>query len=148
MDIRPIRTEAEHEAALREIARLCDAPDNSPEADRLEVLSLVVEAYEKDRWPIEEEKDPIEILKYLIETGRSQQELAEILGSASRASEVLAKKRALTIEMIDKIGKGWSVPVALLATPYALAKPKAPVKAKRKLSRRSRTQRGLRKKAA
>lgn len=135
MNIRPIRNDADHEAALREIDRLWGAPDDSPAADKLDVLATLVEAYEKDRWPVETKKDPIELLHYLIdEAGHTQQELAEVIGSRPRASEILNRKRALTIEMVDKISKAWSVPVALLATPYKVAK--ATKKAKAKVKRR------------
>ena len=140
MDIRPIRTDADHEAALREISRLWDAPEGSDEADKLDVLATLVEVYEGNRWPIEEKKDPIELIKYLIdETGRSRRDLASIIGSQSRASEILARKRALTIDMIDKISRAWNIPVKLLAVPYAIAKTTKTIK-----TRRSKVSIGLR----
>ena len=138
MDIRPIRNDADHEAALREIDRLWGAPDDSPDTDRLDVLATLVEAYEKDRWPIETKKDPVELLRHLVdEAGHTQQELADIIGSRPRASEILARKRALTIDMIDKISKAWSIPVALLAVPYSVVKPAKRAKTKGKNQRLS-----------
>jgi len=120
MDIRPIRTDADHEEAIREIERLWNAAKGSREADIVDVLATLVEVYEKARWPIEE-SDPVDILKYAIdEMGHTQAELAHIVGSRSRASEILARKRALTIEMIDKISNAWGISRGLLAVPYAL----------------------------
>ena len=148
MDIRPIRTDADHEAALREISRLWDAPDDSEDADKLDVLATLVEAYERQRWPIETKKDPVELLHYLIEeAGHTQADLAGVIGSKPRASEILGRKRALTIVMIDKISKAWEIPVALLAMPYEVAKPKAKA-AKKTRTARGRILRGVRKKAA
>jgi len=133
--IRPIRNDADHEAALREIDRLWGAPKGSPDADRLEVLATLVDVYEDERWPIREAA-PIEVLRYLIEDGgHSQAELAEIIGSRPRASEILSRKRALTIEMIDKICKAWRLPHSLLAVPYKLADAAPAKKAARKKNR-------------
>ena len=120
MEIRPIRTDADHKQAIREIERLWNAPKGSREADIVDVLTALVEVYEKARWPIKE-SDPVDILKYAIdEMGRTQAELAQIVGSRSRASEILARKRASTIEKIDKISNAWGIPKGLLAIPYAL----------------------------
>src|SRR5215210_3529960 len=110
MDIRPIRTDEDHAAALREIERLWGAPAGSPEGDKLDVLATLVDAYETGRWPMAD-TDPVAVLRFAIdEMGYSQSDLAAILGSHSRASEVLNRKRALTIEMIDKISKAWRIP--------------------------------------
>jgi HTH-type transcriptional regulator / antitoxin HigA len=136
--IRPVRNDADHEAALQEISRLWGAPAGSPDADRLEVLATLVDAYEDERWPIKE-ADPVEVLHYLIEDGgHTQAELAEIIGSRPRASEVLSRKRALTIEMIDKICKAWRLPHSLLAVPYGLAAPAKPTKAKKVVRKKNR----------
>ena len=85
------------------------------------MLLALVEIYEAKRWPIEIDQtfDPIDVLRYAIdELGHTQAELAELLGSRSRASEVLSRRRALTIEMIHKIGEAWKIPADLLARPY------------------------------
>lgn len=122
MSIRPIRTDADHAAALAEIERLWDAPEGTPDADRLDVLTTLVDAYEAQRWPTEA-SDPIDLLRFAIdEIGHSQTELAVAIGSRARASEILSRKRALTIEMIDKISRAWGIPRGLLAIPYSLAK--------------------------
>jgi HTH-type transcriptional regulator/antitoxin HigA len=123
MDIRPIRTETDHKAAVREIEKLWDFPKGSPEADRLDVWATLVDAYERGHCPVSA-SDPIEVLRYLVgEAGHTQAELAQLLGSKSRASEILNRKRALTVEMIHRISKAWKIPASVLAVPYPLAKP-------------------------
>jgi HTH-type transcriptional regulator / antitoxin HigA len=123
MDIRPIRTDEDHRAALAEIAACWGAPEGSEGADKLDVLVVLVESYEDRRWPIEPAArfDPIDVLHYAIdELGHTQTELAELLGSRSRASEILGRRRALTVEMIHKIGEAWKIPADLLVRPYAI----------------------------
>jgi len=123
MDIRPIRTDEDHRAALAEIENYWGAPEGSEEGDKLDVLLALVDVYETKRWPIEIDADfdPIDVLHYAIdEFGHTQAELAELLGSRSRASEVLARRRALTVEMIHKIGEAWKIPADLLVRPYKI----------------------------
>jgi HTH-type transcriptional regulator / antitoxin HigA len=99
------------------------APEGTEEGDRLDVLLALVEIYETRRWPIEinETFDPVDVLRYAIdELGHTQAEFAELLGSRSRASEVLSRRRALTVEMIHKIGEAWKIPADLLVRPYKL----------------------------
>ncbi|PXW65973.1 helix-turn-helix domain-containing protein [Methylobacterium sp. B4] len=120
MNIHPIRTEADLTQALQEIDRLWGAPAGTPEGDTLDVLATLVEAYERAHHPVPE-SDPVEILQFAIgEMGRSQVELAELLGSRSRASEILNRKRPLNLEQIRKIAEAWSLPIATLAKPYRL----------------------------
>lgn len=123
MEIRPIRTDQDHRAALAAIEACWGAPEGTEEGDKLDVLLALVDIYEAKRWPIEinETFDPIDVLQYAIdELGHSQVELAELLGSRSRASEVLSRRRALTVEMIHKIGEGWKIPADLLVRPYKI----------------------------
>jgi HTH-type transcriptional regulator/antitoxin HigA len=125
MDIRPIRTDEDHRAALAAIEACWGAPEGTEEGDRLDVLLALVDIYEARRWPIQidETFDPIDVLQYAIdELGHSQAELAELLGSRSRASEVLSRRRALTVEMIHKIGEGWKIPADLLVRPYKIGR--------------------------
>ncbi|ACL62065.1 helix-turn-helix domain-containing protein [Methylobacterium nodulans] len=121
MDIRPIRNDTDHAEALKEIERLWGAPLGTPEGDKLDVLATLVEAYENEHHPVEA-ADPVEILRFAIEDmGRSQAELAELLGSRSRASEILNRKRHLTLDQIRAISEAWKLPIAALAAPYRLA---------------------------
>jgi HTH-type transcriptional regulator/antitoxin HigA len=87
------------------------------------VLVALVESYEARRWPIDEHEnfDPIDVLNHAIdELGHTQAELAELLGSRSRASEILARRRAVTVEMIHKISEAWKIPAGLLVRPYRI----------------------------
>ncbi|MCW5720020.1 MAG: transcriptional regulator [Devosia sp.] len=121
MDIRPIRSDEDHAEALAEIERLWGAPVGSPDGDKLDVLATLVEAYEETRWPIEA-PDPVDVLRYAIsDLGHSQAELAELLGSRSRASEVLNRRRALNVDMVHKISTKWHIPADILVRPYHLA---------------------------
>ena len=123
MEIRPIRTDEDHRAALAEIEACWGAPEGTEEGDKLDVLVALVEVYEAKRWPIEtnDSFDPIEVLRYAIEElGHSQGELGKLLGSRSRASEVLSRRRALTVEMIHKISQAWKIPADFLVRPYKL----------------------------
>src|SRR5271166_506520 len=121
MDIRPIRTDEDHRAALDEIEACWGTPEGSDEGDKLEVLVALVEVYEAKRWPIETDESfgPIDVLRYAVEElGHTQAELAELLGSRSRASEILSRRRALTVDMIHKISEAWKIPADLLVRPY------------------------------
>ena len=122
MDIRPIHSDDDHAAALAEIERLWGAPVGSADGDKLDVLATLVEVYEEKRWPIGG-ADPVEVLQYAIsDLGHSQAELAELLGSRPRASEILSRDRALTVEMIRKISTKWRIPADVLVQPYRLRK--------------------------
>jgi antitoxin component HigA of HigAB toxin-antitoxin module len=119
VDIQPIRNDEDHRAALAEIERLWGAPAGTDEGDKLDILTVLVEKYEENRWPIEEpDWDPVDVLHYAIdELGHTQAELAELLGSRSRASEILARQRALTVAMIRTISENWKIPAQLLIRP-------------------------------
>jgi HTH-type transcriptional regulator/antitoxin HigA len=122
MEIRPIRTQADCDAAVAEIERLWDAEPGTDDGDKLDILATLVEKYENERWPIDTSRvDPIDMLNYLIsEGGHTQAKLSELLGSRSRASEILNRRRALTVEMIHNISTEWRVPAGLLIKPYRL----------------------------
>jgi HTH-type transcriptional regulator / antitoxin HigA len=124
VNIAPIRNDPEHRAALAEIEKLWRAPEGSDDAIKLDLLATMVERYEAARWPIPSPKwDPVGVLQYAIaEMGHSQAELAQVLGSRSRASEILSRRRALTTEMIHKIHVAWKIPAELLIRPYKLRK--------------------------
>ncbi|QCK85188.1 transcriptional regulator [Phreatobacter aquaticus] len=119
MDIRPIRSDDDHRSALAEIDRLWDAAPGSPEADRLDVLATLVERYEDLHHPIDP-ADPVETIKaHMAWTGRDQSDLAALLGSRARASEILSRKRTLTMDMVRKLTKVWGIPAEPLIEPYA-----------------------------
>jgi HTH-type transcriptional regulator / antitoxin HigA len=122
MEIRPIRTEADCDAAIAEIDRLWKAEPGTDDGDKLSILAILVEKYENERWPVDTSRlDPVDMLNYLVtDAGHTQAELAELLGSRSRASEILSRKRALTVDMIHKISTAWKVPAELLIKPYRL----------------------------
>ena len=114
MEIQPIRTNADHEAALARIEALWDARPGTPEHDELEVLSVLVSAYEDEHWPVLP-PDPVDAIKFHMEqNGFRQKDLAGVIGSASRASEVLNRRRPLTVEMIKALHAAWSVPLESL----------------------------------
>ncbi|MEH2367863.1 helix-turn-helix domain-containing protein [Nostoc sp.] len=118
MELRPIRTQADYQEALREIELLFDAVPNTPECDRLDVLSTLVEAYEKTHFPIEK-PDPIEAIQYYMDTrGWSRRDLESCLGSRARVSEILSRKRSLTLEMIRKLNQELGIPAEILIQPY------------------------------
>jgi HTH-type transcriptional regulator/antitoxin HigA len=122
MEIRPIKNDTDHAAALAEIANLWNAAANSEDEDKLDLLSTLVEKYEEARWPAVDASDPIDLLHFAIsDLGHSQAELADLLGSRSRASEVLNRRRALTVEMIRTISEAWKIPADLLVKPSLVA---------------------------
>ena len=123
MTIRPIRTDADHRAALVKIEKLWGAASGTPEGDKLDVLATLVETYEERRWPLASRRrfDPIDVLRYAIEElGHTQAELAKIIGSRARASEILARRRPLTLQMIQKISAAWKISADLLVRPYRM----------------------------
>ena len=120
MEINPIKTDEDHREALKEIDRLWNAPEGTPEGDRLDVLGTLVVAYEQKRWPVEP-LDPVDsIIGHMDLSGRTQADLARLLGSRSRASEILGRKRPLTLAMIHKLHNEWRIPAELLIRPYKL----------------------------
>jgi HTH-type transcriptional regulator / antitoxin HigA len=122
MEIRPIRNDDDHSAALREIGKLWGALPGTEDGDKLDILATLIEKYEESRWPNVDASDPVDLLNYAIEElGHSQAELAELLGSRSRASEVLNRRRPLTVEMIHKISQAWKIPADLLVRPSRVA---------------------------
>jgi HTH-type transcriptional regulator / antitoxin HigA len=106
MQIRPIRNDKNHRAALAEIEKLWGASIGTPEGDKFDVLVTLVETYEERRWPLKSRRrfHPVDVLNYAIEElGHSQAELADILGSRSRASEILARRRSHHNQLGDRI---------------------------------------------
>ena len=122
MDIRKIHTEDDYDWALAEIEQYFEhEPEpGTPEAERFEVLASLIAAYEAEHWPIDP-PDPIEAIRYRMEqSGYTQAYLGRILGSRSRASEILKRKRPLTMQMAYKLHREWQIPAESLLIPYCL----------------------------
>ncbi|MEN4043053.1 MAG: hypothetical protein ROW52_08625 [Anaerolineaceae bacterium] len=114
MEIKPIRTEADYEAALAEVERLWGAEPGTPDGDRFEVLFTLVEAYEETQYPILP-PDAVEAIKYYMDSrGLDRRDLEQYLGSSGRVSEILSRKRPLTLAMIRKLNAGLGIPAEVL----------------------------------
>jgi HTH-type transcriptional regulator/antitoxin HigA len=116
MTIKPIKTERDYQKALKDIDKLWNARSNTPAGDRLDVLTTLVEAYEQKHYEIAP-PDPIDAIKFRMEQlDLKPADLAKILGGRSRVSEVLSKKRKLTVEMMRSLRKHLAIPAdSLLA---------------------------------
>ncbi len=120
MTIRPIHTEAEYQAALAEIESLWEAADGTPDTDQLEVLSMLVENYEKTNFPIAA-PDPVEFIEYIMESrGLARKDLEAFIGPRGRVSDILNRVRPLTLEMIRRLSSGLGIPAAVLIQDYPL----------------------------
>ena len=114
MTIKPIKTGRDYRTALKEIERLWDARPNTPKGDRLEVLVTLVEAYEQRHYKVEP-PDPVEAIKFRMEQlGLKSSDLAKILGGRSRVSEVLNRKRKLTVDMMRSLRRRLDIPAESL----------------------------------
>ncbi len=111
--LRPIRNDKNHAGALKEIERLWDAPEGSPEFERLEILSALVDAYEREHHAIDP-PDPIEAIKFRVEQGDiTRSDLARMLGGPSRVSEIMHRRRGLSASMIRNL-HGAGIPAEVL----------------------------------
>jgi HTH-type transcriptional regulator/antitoxin HigA len=120
MELKPIKNKIEYKAALHEIEALFDVPDNTPEADRLEVLVMLVEKYEALHYPMQA-PDPIDFLSYVMETrGLTRKDLEPYIGSRGRVAEVLNRARPLTLAMIRRLSEGLKLPADVLIADYEL----------------------------
>jgi len=120
MNISPIKNDVDYENTLKRISKLMDAKPETEEGDELEVLALMVSAYEDTHYPIDD-PDPIEFLKNVMEfQGYKQKDLAVLLSSRSRASEILNRQRPLNLSMVRKISHAWRVPAESLIREYSL----------------------------
>ncbi len=114
--IRPLRSQADYDAALAEFERCFDDEPvaGSAEADRFELLGLVIAKYEDEHFPISS-PDPVEVIKLVMEgRGYSNKDLAAVLGSAPRASEILNRRRALNLDQIRRLSRQWKIPADTL----------------------------------
>lgn len=118
MNIKPIRTKKDYEQAMLQLESLFDAKKGTPKGDELEILSLLIEKYEDEHFPIDL-PDPVEAIKFRMEQlGLSQTDLAGIVGQKSRASEILNRKRKLSLDMIRQLHKNWHIPTEVLVQAY------------------------------
>lgn len=114
MQVRPIRTENDHEAAIQRIGELISAAPGSPEADELDLLATLVDAYESKHYPMDA-PDPIAAIEFRMEQlGLTRKDLEPLIGSRARVSEVLNRKRRLTLEMIRKLKTGLGISADIL----------------------------------
>ena len=114
MDVRPIKNDADHAAALREVERLWDAAPGTAEGDRLDVLSTLIDAYEREHVRIDAPR-PVDAIRFRMEQqGLRPGDLVPFIGHRGRVSEVLSGKRPLTLKMIQRLHEELSIPADLL----------------------------------
>ena len=120
MEIKPIKTESDYEATLAEIGLLMVAELNKPEGDKLDVLTTLVETYEEKHHPIDS-PDPIEaIILEMASQGFTRKYLERYLGTRARVSEILSRKRSLSLQMIRNLQEGLGISAEILIKPYRL----------------------------
>jgi HTH-type transcriptional regulator/antitoxin HigA len=118
MDIKPIKTKTDYGTTLKEIERLFGAEPGTPQGDRLEILTALVETYEDEHYAIPL-PDPIEAILYFMESrGLARADLEPFIGSRARVSEILNRKRPLSLAMIQKLNSGLGIPAEALIKPY------------------------------
>jgi HTH-type transcriptional regulator/antitoxin HigA len=125
MNLKPVKNDAGHEVALKEIERLWGAREGTPEGDRLEILTTLVEAYEETRFPMDL-PDPIEAVKFRLEQqGKDLKSLVGVLGSRTRVYEVMRRDRPLSLTMIRQLNKHLNIPAEVLIRPVRTKRKKA-----------------------
>ena len=118
MTLKVIKTEKDYQKALKRLEIIFDAKKGSKDGDELELLSLLIDNYEKEKYPIDL-PDPIEAIKFRMEQlGYKQKDLAEAMGLKSRVSEILNRKRKLTLDMIRKLHAVLGIPTEVLVKEY------------------------------
>ena len=116
--IKPIHTEQEYKKALKRLEKIFDAKSGTREGDELEILSMLIDKYENSKDPIDF-PDPIEAIKFRMkQLGYSQRDLVRVVGLKSRVSEILNRKRKLTLDMIRKLNRALDIPTELLVKEY------------------------------
>ena len=122
MELKPIRSKQDYKAALAEAERLWDVDAKSPGADRLDVLTMLIEAYERRHYAIPD-PDPIEFLNHVIDSrGLSRKDLEPYIGPRGRVADILNRSRPLTLEMIRRLAHGLNLPADVLIRTYPLRK--------------------------
>lgn len=124
MEIKPIRNDADHKEALREIEKLWGAKEGSADGDRLDVLTTLVEAYEDKHFPMGQ-PDPIEAIRFRLEQqGLDHRALVGVIGGRSRVYEVMNGKRALSLAMIRRLHARFGIPAEVLIQPAHSRRPR------------------------
>lgn len=117
MDIKPIKEEADYERALRRVEELWDSPEGSAESDELDILTTLIEAYEREHYPIDL-PDPIEAIKFRLEQqGKDSRALIGVIGQRTRVYEVMRRKRPLSLNMIRSLHEKLDIPAEVLIQP-------------------------------
>jgi len=117
MDIKPIKNERDYEEALRRVESLWKSPEGSAESDELDVLATLIEAYERDRYPIDL-PDPVEAIKFRLEQeGKDSRALIGVIGQRTRVYEVLQGKHSLSLNMIRELHDKFGIPANVLIQP-------------------------------
>ena len=118
MNLKVLKTEKEYQIALKRLEEIFDSKKDSKNGDELELLSLLIDNYEKEKFPIDL-PDPIEAIKFRMEQlGYNQKDLSDVIGLKSRVSEILNKKRKLTLDMIRKLHAALGIPTEVLVRDY------------------------------
>lgn len=118
MDIKPIKTEKDYQQALTRLEAIFDAKKETSEGDELELLGVLIDQYESKHFPINL-PDPVEAIKFRMEQlGYTQTDLAKVVGLKSRASEILNRKRKLSLEMIRQLHEKLNIPTDVLIQAY------------------------------
>lgn len=119
--IKPIKNKKEYEAALKKLDKIFDAPANSKEGDEAELLAILIESYENEKFPIGE-PDPVEAIKIRMEDlGLKQSDLVGVIGEKGKVSEVLSRKRKLSLTMIRNLNKKLNISPSILIQDYKLS---------------------------
>lgn len=120
MNLKLIRTKKEYQTAMAEVEALWDAPAKSPQADHLDLLSLLIENYERQHFPIRD-PDPVEFLNHVMENrGMTRKDMEPFIGPRGRVADILNRTRPLTLEMIRRLADGLNLPAEVLIKPYPL----------------------------
>ncbi len=120
MELRPIHTKRDYKAALAEIEQLWDAPAKSSDADKLDILTLLVQNYESIHYPIAD-PDPIEFISHVMESrGLTRKDMEPYIGARGRVADILNRTRPLTLEMIRRLTVNLKLPAEVLVKPYPL----------------------------
>jgi HTH-type transcriptional regulator/antitoxin HigA len=116
-DLRPIRSEADYRDALCEVERLWGSRTGTPEGDRLDILATLIDAYEEQRYPVDR-PDPIDAIRFRMEQqGLTRRDLQRLIGTRTRAADILSRKRSLTLPMVRRLHEQLGIPAEVLIRP-------------------------------